>query len=280
MKAAMPPTQFEIGPAEKYILVQLHGDLEAESSAQFADKVSLKNERHSKDFVFDCTDVSAMSGAWVRVLVHLQQQLTSVSKQLRLFGLKPAVSLYLRQEGVAGFLRSCTNLNEALKEVGLMKASGVMDVELVNPFLLATVVVLETQAGTKATAGKIYTRAGKDQFLGDISGVIGIVSENFSGSFVISFPAATFLKILSRMIGEECAALNSETADGAGELTNIIFGHAKVVLNQRGLSIQTALPTVVSGAEHSVSPVTEGPRVVVPFTTDVGDFFIEIGMSA
>lgn len=156
----------------------------------------------------------------------------------------------------------------------------VMDVNFINPFLEATMKTLSTQCSTQATAGQIFTKERTEKYSGDISGVIGLVSEAFTGSVVITFPAATFLQVTSRMIGEECSEINDMIRDAAGEMTNIIFGQAKIVLNQRGYGIKTALPSVIAGHDHSVLPLTKGPRVVIPFTTDVGPFFVEICLSA
>lgn len=114
---------------------------------------------------------------------------------------------------------------------------------------------------------------------GDISGVIGIVSDAFQGSVVISFPEDTFLGVISRMLGEEYHKIDQEIIDGAGELTNMIFGQAKIVLNEKGYGIKTAIPSVVSGKDHSLAALTKGPVIVVPFTTEFGKFFVEIGLS-
>ncbi len=158
-------------------------------------------------------------------------------------------------------------------------ARKLIDVNFINPFLEATLKTLDTQASTKAHAGQVYLKQKSDKYSGDISGVIGLVSDAFTGSVVISFPAKTFLAVLSRMIGEECTEINDMTRDGAGELTNIIFGQAKIVLNKAGYGINTALPSVIAGHDHSVVPMTNGPRMVIPFETDVGPFVVEICLS-
>jgi chemotaxis protein CheX len=154
-----------------------------------------------------------------------------------------------------------------------------LDVEFINPFLAATLKTLEVQASTKATPGKPFLKEGGSASAGDISGVIGITADKFNGSVVISFPEQTFLKIMSRMLGEEFTVLNKEIADGAGELTNIIFGQAKITLNEKGYGIKMAIPSVISGKNHVVHGVTKGPVVMLPFETDLGPFFIEISLS-
>ena len=127
-----------------------------------------------------------------------------------------------------------------------------------------------------AKPGKIYVKQPEDKFLGDISGTIGLVSDAFNGAVVISFPKETFLKIMSKMLGETITSISKEVEDGAAEITNIVFGQAKTVLNQLGYGIQTAIPSVITGAQHSVQNLTKGPRVIIPFDSEIGNFFIEI----
>ena len=154
-----------------------------------------------------------------------------------------------------------------------------IDINFVNPFLAATLNVLKIQASVTAEPGKVYLKKPDDELKGDVSGIIGIVSDAFNGSVVISFPEKTFLKVMSNMLGEEYKELSKDILDGAGEITNMIFGQAKVTLNDRGYGIKIALPQVVSGKGHSLSSMSKGPTVVIPFTSDAGDFFVEISLS-
>ena len=269
---------FEMFKESTHWIVKLSGVLETDSSREFLDK-SRDFFNPPLDVVFNCSELSELSVTWIRAMLQLRGSLKAVNKQLRLINVTPAVKQALHSEGVDSSLKISPNLHASLLEMGAVTATKVMDVNFINPFLVATVNVLKTQASTEATSGKIFKKDANATFSGDISGVIGLVSDAFSGSVVISFPEKTFLKIISRMIGEECLEMNKDIADGAGELTNIIFGQAKVALNERGFGIKTALPSVISGAEHSVQQISKGPMMVIPFETDAGPFFVEICVS-
>lgn len=154
-----------------------------------------------------------------------------------------------------------------------------IDINFINPFLGATLHVLKVQASIEAQPGKVYMKKPTDNLKGDVSGVIGIVSDTFNGSVIISFPEATFLNVIGSMLGETYTELNKEILDGAGEITNMIFGQAKITLNERGYGIKIALPQVITGKGHSLSAMSKGPTVVIPFTSPVGDFFVEISLS-
>ncbi len=151
--------------------------------------------------------------------------------------------------------------------------------EFIEPFLLATVHVLNVQAQVEAKPGKTQPKQASQVMSCDVSGVIAVISEKYSGSMIICFPEKTFLKIVSSMLGETYSEVNKDILDGAGELTNMIFGQAKIVLNQNGHTIQTALPTVVSGKNHDLSANGKGASVVIPFESQAGNFFLELGIS-
>jgi chemotaxis protein CheX len=154
-----------------------------------------------------------------------------------------------------------------------------IDANFINPFLSATLNVLKIQANIIAEPGKLLRKNPGESLRGDVSGVVGITSNTFNGSVAISFPEATFLKVISGMLGEEVHELTPDIIDGAGEITNMIFGQAKIVLNDRGHGIQMALPQVVTGKDHSLMALSKGPAVVVPFTGPAGEFTVEISLS-
>lgn len=192
-------------------------------------------------------------------------------------GANHVIRNFIKDQGVS--LHSSQTIREALAALGLVTKKAI-DVQFINPFLTSTMNVLEVQAKTKSTPGKMSLKQDNSKYHGDISGVIGLISDAFNGSVVISFPEATFLKIMSRMLGEEFKVLTKDLTDGAAEITNMIFGGAKVTLNERGYGIKTAIPSVVTGKDHTVQSLTTGPQVVIPFSTDVGDFYIEICTSS
>lgn len=266
-------------PTEKYIMIKLTGHLAPESVAAFNEAMPSIIPAQPLDIILNCEQLLDITSAWLRALIQIQKNLKASNKQLRLVSASPAITKFLKNEGVDSSLKSCVNLQSALVDLGLAPAPSTIDVNFISPFISATAKVLETQASTKVKIGTPFKKLATDKFAGEISGVIGLVSDSFNGSVVISFPGPTFLKIMSRMLGEECTTINKEIQDGAGEITNIIFGQAKITLNEKGFGIKTALPSVVAGQDHAKLLATVGSRMVVPIETDVGAFCIEISVS-
>ncbi len=82
-----------------------------------------------------------------------------------------------------------------------------------------------------------------------IAGLIGITAKDFEGSMFIGFSEPCYLDLMEKMIGEKYETLTREIQDGAAEFANIIFGQAKVPLNEMGFEIRMALPSVIRGTE-------------------------------
>lgn len=149
-----------------------------------------------------------------------------------------------------------------------------MNVEYINPFLEATTKVIKTMAFTDSSPGKPYLKKGKSAN-GDVSGVIGLTGEA-EGSLSISFSEACICGIVSNMFGEQIKSLSPDVEDAVGEITNMISGDARRVLQAKGITLKAAIPTVISGKGHTINHICKGPCIAIPFTTDAGAFHVEV----
>ena len=276
---------FSLETTATYRCLKLIGPLNIASTRDFEKEVSQVVLSPLLPLIVNCESIDDLSPAWLRLLARLAKELKALDVKLRMAHVCPPLAKALQTEGLNSTLICAPTMSAALAEIGIgapraASISRQMDVNFVNPFLIATANVLKIQASTEVKAGRPVLKDSKEKFFGEISGVIGLVSDAFVGSVVITFPEATFLKIMSRMLGEEFTTLTPEIQDGAGELTNIIFGQAKMILNEKGYGIRTAIPSVVTGKNHSVQSIaSNGPRVAIPFETDIGNFQIEICLS-
>lgn len=152
-----------------------------------------------------------------------------------------------------------------------------MDARLINPFLVATIHVLGTMANIKPNPGKPFIK--KDgAALGDVSAIIGI-SGVARGSMALTFSESAIMAIVSNLLGIEATEVNEEVKDAVGELTNMICGDARRRLSEDGLALQGGIPTIVSGKNHSISHISNGPHLAIPFTTPHGGFVVEVAFN-
>jgi chemotaxis protein CheX len=149
-----------------------------------------------------------------------------------------------------------------------------LDVKIINPFISATLNVLETMAFVKSKAEKPYLK--KDNVAkGDVSGIVGFTGET-NGTVFITFDEPCIVKVVSNMFGEQINEINDEIKDAVGELTNMISGQARKELEEIGKVFQGGIPSVVSGENHELKPMTKGPKIAIPFKTEFGSFTIEV----
>jgi len=150
-----------------------------------------------------------------------------------------------------------------------------MKVEFINPFLESIVHVLETMANVKATPGKPQ-RKDEDVAQGDVTGVIGMASEQVKGSLAITFTSEAIFDIARRMLGEEVSEINSTVTDLVGEITNMVTGGAKRVLAEQGYDFDMAIPAVVAGKNHRITHKSNGLKIIIPFSIIAGKFYVEV----
>jgi chemotaxis protein CheX len=149
-----------------------------------------------------------------------------------------------------------------------------MNVAFVNPFITSTIATFKTMLHVDVSPGKPLLKQ-EGTPVHDISGIIGL-SGIAQGAIAISFPKAVALRAVSSMLGTEIKIIGPEMTDGIGEIVNIIAGNAKQYLTQYQLTI--SLPNVVVGKNHSITPPSNTPSIVVPFTGPIGEFAMEVSL--
>ena len=117
-----------------------------------------------------------------------------------------------------------------------------LDSKFLSPFAVGVQEVFKIQCDLPVTVGNCRKVADGEPIAGDIRGVIAVDNGAFRGQMHLGFPEMTYIAILSKMFGENYSKVTPELLDGAGELANMVFGHAKRVLNERGFQLEMARP--------------------------------------
>lgn len=271
-------SRFEFTKSETYSSLKIFGNPNDTKAQEYLDQVLAEILNAKLPLVVNCEMLVDLNRSWIRCLTITEQKLKEISLSMRWILVNSSIQKMFVSEGLSRIFRVSANLRDALLSLGVVHKKA-LDVGFINPFLDATLKVLEISAETQAKPGAVFVKKNNAELSGDISGVIGMVSDSFNGNVIITFPEQTFLNIISKMLGEEVLKIDQATADGAAELTNMIFGQAKVVLNEKGYGLKTALPSVITGRGHSFSSKAHGPVMVVPFDSTAGKFFVEIGLS-
>jgi chemotaxis protein CheX len=121
--------------------------------------------------------------------------------------------------------------------------------------------------------GKPYVK--KDETAtGDVSAIIGFTGEK-NGSISVSFSKKCAIAMVKSMLGDDIEDIVQDTKDAVGEITNMISGQARAGLSEMGMTFQGSTPTVIMGDKHTIAHVSKSPIMVIPFSTEHGDFAVE-----
>jgi chemotaxis protein CheX len=95
----------------------------------------------------------------------------------------------------------------------------------------------------------------------------------------LTFTEPAIRAIVSNLLGLQPGEVGEEMKDAVGELTNMICGDARRRLSEDGISLQSGIPTIVSGKGHSINHISNGPRLAIPFETPQGSFIVEVAFN-
>ncbi len=151
-----------------------------------------------------------------------------------------------------------------------------IDINFFKPFVDGTLKTLQVQCKAEVSHGKPFIKGKGPTIDAEIIAVVGLTSATFAGTLALYFKKSTFLNLMGNMLGEEFKEISPELQDGAAELLNMIFGHAKSVLNNQGYSLEKAIPSIIRGTNLEATHLTSAAVIVLPFTSNSGDFQIEI----
>lgn len=153
-------------------------------------------------------------------------------------------------------------------------AKAEIDPKLVVPIVNSVRNVLSTMAGVQTTVGRPHFATGNESAEYDYSGIIGF-SGKLVGSVVVSFPREVAIKLVAAFAGGSLAPDSSDFADAIGELANMIAGAAK---SNMGANANITVPNVITGKGHRVSRPSDVPCLVIPCSTPIGNFAVEVAI--
>lgn len=148
-----------------------------------------------------------------------------------------------------------------------------MNVEYINPFLLAVQNVFDTMISMPYKLGKPAIKK-SEMTAFDVSGIIGISGEVI-GCIVVSFPTQIALKVGSSLLGEELTEVDGDCTDVIGEVANMIAGDAKKRFPKSNTTI--SVPSIIIGS-HKVAYPSGLPIISIPCETEAGQFAIEVAL--
>lgn len=138
----------------------------------------------------------------------------------------------------------------------------------------ATREIFETMIMLDITAGDPLEKS-VSSFKCSVSGVIGLAG-TCKGMLAIHAPDSVAKAITSSFLGMDVDEINDDVTDAIGELSNMIAGNVKMVLDSAGKDVTLSIPSCIHGEEYSMDCISDSEWVVVPFSIDAGQFLVEL----
>ena len=148
-----------------------------------------------------------------------------------------------------------------------------LDPKLIAPFVSSIRAVFSTMVGVETTVQRPYLKNDETHSFA-VSSIIGF-SGQVVGSVTLSFQEETAKKLVAKFAGAELGIHDPDFADAVGELANMVAGAAKKDL---GGAASITVPSVVIGSGHNIARLRDVPCVVVPCTSPLGDFTVEVSI--
>ena len=149
-----------------------------------------------------------------------------------------------------------------------------MNIEHINPFLIATKSVLQGMCGIELNAGAPYVKNGQ---FNEESVVICLgVTGQIKGQVLLACTNSAACAIASKMCMMPITVLDELSLSALCELGNMVFGNAATVLSTKDIIIDITPPTVIQGNFTIANNFAQ--NVCIPFKFD-GDKTIEVDVS-
>ena len=147
--------------------------------------------------------------------------------------------------------------------------------EIVNSFIQAMSDIFEKMVGMKVTPESPSIKVGNIAY-GDFSAIIAMNDAKVSGSVAFSFPQPVIAAVAKSMFQDDKAVSDQELSDLVGELVNMATGFTKNVLQDLDYHFSMSTPELIYGPRHEIHHKVQSQVIMIPFSTDVGRFNIEV----
>lgn len=154
-------------------------------------------------------------------------------------------------------------------------SSGRADLQIVRPFIQATIETLKVQCSLDITHKDPYLRGEGVDLPKDYAAVFSVFSRGANVAVCMGFQKAVYEGIMSKMLSNFDNAKHS-LDDGLKELVNMIFSKVRGFANTDGKVLNRGVPTIICGENIKVSYLTTASPIIVPFETTVGPFQLEL----
>jgi chemotaxis protein CheX len=141
-----------------------------------------------------------------------------------------------------------------------------LNVEFINPFLMAASSIMHDMCQVDTKVGKPYVKT--TEFEEDsVIIMIGVTGE-IRGQVIIAFSLGVACDIASKMIMMPVTEMNELSMSAISELGNMILGNAATILSTKGIGIDITPPTLCQGSMSITNAYAKNICIPIVYETD------------
>lgn len=269
-------SDFKNNVEDNIMIIYFPSELDSDLSARFKERMNAWLLSPVDCYVIDFAETRIFKKNFYQIFLQFKAAAKGTNKLIYSINMDPQILKQIKEDGMDLSFSPTSSLDDVKIKINQnQKETKKIDLDFISPFLKGAVKAFEVQCNTPVKCLSPYL---KDKEIENISivGVLTLISDKLQGSVVLSFPEKVFLKVYENMFGEPQASITKDSEDAASELLNIIYGAAKVELNQKGYNFPKALPKVLTGEQLKLNNNKQATIVVIPFETAAGLFYLEI----
>ncbi len=262
-------------------IVLLPSVIDAKNTPQLESAMQFWKKSRSLMHLMDLKQVVTIMPSAFRPFVQFQNDLKAQDKVLASINVPERILPKLKDGGVEGIFNPLQNMEQArrlLNEKLKAQNKSKINVQLINPFLEATVHFMKEQAGLVVEAQKPNLKHPGECSKFQIAGHMLVKSSKFEGSVVLGFQRNVFEKLYAEIMKESQVGIQTqeEIDQSAGEILNIILGKAKADLQKKTqIELEQSFPEILIGDHYKIHEKISA--IVIPFQSAIGSFYLEIG---
>ena len=147
------------------------------------------------------------------------------------------------------------------------------DIQILNEFIKSTHTTITQLTGAQEIkTGKPYLQKKDEIIKSDITAMISVQTQTFSGYVALAFPEVTYLKLVSGMLKKDQMVIDNDNIKCAGAIVSLIYGQARAALTDLGTNLTEATPQIMTGQGHRLHVAENSVTLVVPSQAAIGDF--------
>lgn len=272
----------EILPGKTYVCVVLSGDLK-DITVPLKDTVIRQLEKLTQPVValsfvnVNLINDSNLEGEAAGFLM-LVNSLHGLKKQITLIRCPLPFQEYLKEKLTVPLTFS-ENLSGLFRKPTAKIPEFPHELETVSS---ATVTVFQKQFGIEINLRAGATpelRGAGSQIQAQVIGAIEVSSTHMVGQIILAMPNATVSNLCEHSLGTSLSPDDPDFAQIVGEISNLILGYTKDILNKEGYGIIQAIPKCFSGVKEASGLATlyvHNVSWIMKFGTPKGDFDVHV----